>query len=57
MHLLFREKPLGLERGDAAGARRGDRLPEHLVLHVAGREDALDARLRRAGDCARSARA
>ncbi len=35
-----RQEPLGLERRDAAGSGRGDRLPPMLVLHVAGREHA-----------------
>ena len=49
MALLRREEPLGVEGRHAAGARRGDRLAVDVVLHVAGREDARDVRLGRAG--------
>ena len=36
----------GIERRHAAGPGRGDRLPVDVVLHVAAREHAFDARFR-----------
>lgn len=49
--LLLGEQAFALERRDAARPRRGDGLAVLLVLDVARREDALDARPRATGDC------
>src|SRR2546426_467939 len=40
------EEVLGVDRGHAAASSRGDRLPIDVVLHVAARKHARDARLR-----------
>ena len=41
------EVPLRVEGAHTAGARRGDCLPVHVVLHVADGEDTRHVRLRR----------
>src|SRR5687768_11345551 len=45
--LLGLQPSFGIDRGHATGARRGDRLPIHAVLHVSASEHSRHRRSRR----------